>query len=95
MHVGYDDLFPYRIEYWRTETDEKGTSSEKLMLVMEWYEVRIGAPIEAARFAFQPPVKVDRGSSAAADRSHAGMARPTRPARSAAGRSDAALRSRL
>lgn len=59
VHVGYDDLFPYRIEYWRTETDEKGATSEKLMLVMEWYEVRFGAPIEAARFAFQPPAKAD------------------------------------
>lgn len=60
VHVGYDDLFPYRIEYWRTETDDKGATSEKLMLVMEWYEVRFAAPIEAARFAFQPPVKADR-----------------------------------
>ncbi len=59
VHVGYDDLFPYRIEYWRTETDDKGATSEKLMLVMEWYEVRFAAPIEAARFAFQPPPQVD------------------------------------
>jgi hypothetical protein len=59
LHVGYDDLFPYRIEYWRTETDDKGVTTEKLMLVMEWYEVRIGSPIEPARFLFQPPQQAD------------------------------------
>lgn len=59
VHVGYDDLFPYRIEYWRTETNDQGATSDKLMLVMEWYEVRIGGPIEPARFAFQPPQQAD------------------------------------
>lgn len=59
VHVGYDDLFPYRIEYWRTETDEAGSKTDKLMLVMEWYEVRIGGTIEPARFTFQLPPQVD------------------------------------
>jgi hypothetical protein len=59
LHVGADDLFPYRIEYWRSDSGDKETApSEKLMAVMEWYEVQIGARIDPARFAYQPPEKL-------------------------------------
>ncbi len=58
VHVGCDDLFPYRIEYWRAEASEAGAIHEKLMAVMEWYEVRIAAPIEPARFAFRSTVNL-------------------------------------
>jgi hypothetical protein len=61
LHVGADDLFPYRIEYWRTETGDDGKSPprEKLMAVMEWYEVQLGARIDPARFTYQPPAKLN------------------------------------
>jgi hypothetical protein len=55
LHVGSDDLFPYRIEYWRTEpTDDDAASGgrEKLMVVMEFYEVQLGGRIDPAQFAF-------------------------------------------
>ncbi len=56
LHVGCDDLFPYRIEYWRTEPGEEGASpQEKLMLVMELYEVQLGARIDPAEFVYRPP----------------------------------------
>lgn len=60
LHVGADDLFPYRIEYWRAETGEDGESAprERLMAVMEWYEVQLGARIDPARFTYQPPAKL-------------------------------------
>ncbi len=66
LHLGSDDLFPYRIEYWRTDTGSEGENLEpvqKLMAEMEWYEVQLGAPIDPARFAYRPPenlVPVDR-----------------------------------
>jgi hypothetical protein len=56
MHFGCDDLFPYRIEYWRTERTKEGDASrEALLAVMEWYEVQIGARIDPGRFAYQIP----------------------------------------
>ena len=57
LHVGFDDLFPYRIEYWRTEADEGDRDAAplaKLIAVMELYEVQFGAAIDPARFAFRP-----------------------------------------
>ncbi len=59
LHVGREDLFPYRIEYWRTESGEDGAPpQEKLMLVMELYEVQLGARIDAAQFVYRPPAKL-------------------------------------
>jgi hypothetical protein len=57
LHVGCDDLFPYRIEYWRSVRDKdepQDTGREQLLLVMEMYEVQLGAQIDPANFAFQP-----------------------------------------
>ncbi len=57
LHVGCDDLFPYRIEYWRTETDEKDKDAvgrPTLMAVMELYEVQLGARIDPGQFVFHP-----------------------------------------
>jgi hypothetical protein len=61
LHLGCDDLFPYRIEYWRTDTGPEGENLapvQKLMAEMEWYEVQLGAPIDPARFAYRPPSKL-------------------------------------
>jgi hypothetical protein len=59
LHIGCDDFFPYRIEYWRTGSQsltryDPTTRTGKALVVMELYEVQIGAAIDAAQFAFQP-----------------------------------------
>ncbi len=62
LHVGCDDLFPYRIEYWHTVRDKKDDSGsggrEQLILVVEMYEVQLGSPIDPAHFTFQLPKRV-------------------------------------
>lgn len=61
LHVGCDDLFPYRIEYWRTapaDSDEESSGRARLMLVMELYEVQLGARIDPVQFEFAPDNKV-------------------------------------
>ncbi len=65
VHVGCDDLFPYRIEYWRGAAGGKGAKTaeaEKLLVLMELYEVRLGAPIDPQQFTLpRSPLKpVDR-----------------------------------
>lgn len=57
LHVGCDDLFPYRIEYWRHESapeDEDAPGRDVLVTVMELYEVQLGARIDPSRFVFRP-----------------------------------------
>jgi hypothetical protein len=60
LHVGCDDFFPYRVEYWRTGHDAPTADSSqgKLLVVMEFYEVHLGAPVDARQFAFQPPADI-------------------------------------
>lgn len=62
VHVGCDDFFPYRIEYWRSPEAQKKSDEEvpveKLLVVMELYEVHLGGPIDATQFAFQPPPEI-------------------------------------
>jgi hypothetical protein len=58
LHVGHDDFFPYRLEYWRArpgEADDAAGGRGRLLAVMELFEVRVGGPIDAAQFAVQPP----------------------------------------
>jgi hypothetical protein len=58
LHVGRNDFFPYRIEYWRSEKGDPGGapgSRGELLVLMEFYEVRAGTPIDPASFAFSPP----------------------------------------
>ena len=57
VHVGADDFFPYRIEFWRASSaDREGKSADrgKQILLVEFYEVRLGAGIDAREFAFDP-----------------------------------------
>ncbi len=57
LHVGCDDLFPYRVEYWRAAPVDKEAKTKdrgKLLLVMELYEVQLGVPLDPRSFAFQP-----------------------------------------
>jgi hypothetical protein len=61
LHVGCDDFFPYRIEYWRAsptpasagETKAGPEDLGRMILLMELYEVRLGATINPQEFAFQ------------------------------------------
>ncbi len=60
LHVGCDDFFPYRIEYWRaapssTASDSKAVaeSTGRMIVLMELYEVRLGATINPQEFAFK------------------------------------------
>jgi hypothetical protein len=58
IHVGYDDFFPYRVEYWRATDGAVGAApvtGGTLLAVMEFYEVRFGGPIDPKQFAFEPP----------------------------------------
>jgi hypothetical protein len=55
IYVGCDDYFPYRFEYWRKATSASGAGGNDrghMLLVMEFYEVRLGGAIEAKQFAF-------------------------------------------
>lgn len=57
LHVGCDDLFPYRIEYWRNdweEGEEDGPGRPRLMAVLELYEVQLGPRIDPGQFTFHP-----------------------------------------
>jgi hypothetical protein len=57
LHVGCDDFFPYRIEYWRAahKSDAKAKADDigRMILLMELYEVRLGANINPQEFAFK------------------------------------------
>lgn len=48
--IGQDDLFPYRIEYTRGEGDKR-----HVLLLLEFFNVRIGEPIDDQRFQYHPP----------------------------------------
>jgi hypothetical protein len=55
LHVGSDDLFPYRIEYWRSDrADDSAAASERLIVVMELFEVQLGKPLDPAQFVYRP-----------------------------------------
>ncbi|MGD9724045.1 MAG: hypothetical protein AB7O59_22520 [Pirellulales bacterium] len=57
LHVGCDDFVPYQLEYWRHEGASTLTANEgegQLLVIMELFEVRLGAAIDAAKFAFTP-----------------------------------------
>jgi hypothetical protein len=66
LHVGCDDFFPYRIEYWRatSKSDAKAEADDagRMILLMELYEVRLGANINPQEFVFK------RGATKPVDR---------------------------
>lgn len=49
LYLGEDDLFPYRVAYYRGSDP-----SAPPVAVVEFFEVRFNAPIEAERFAYSP-----------------------------------------
>ncbi len=53
--LGQEDLFPYRIEYLRELPGKKGAPGTlHPLLVVEWFEVQAGAPIDPQRFVYRP-----------------------------------------
>jgi len=57
LHVGCDDFFPYRLEYWRMQPaskDGKTSEQDRLLVVMEFYEVQLGGPIDPREFVLRP-----------------------------------------
>jgi hypothetical protein len=49
LYLGEDDLFPYRVVYWRG-----GDPGAAPVAVVEFFEVRFNTSIEADRFAYSP-----------------------------------------
>ncbi len=79
LTLGQDDLFPYRIEYLREQPGKKGAPATlQPQLVVEWFEVQLGAPIDPQRFAYEPGnrAKVDE---TAAYLKRLGIAEPEPP----------------
>ncbi len=53
-----DDLFPYRLEFRRQALPGSLPGSErsetKILMAMEWYEVRLGGALDPQQFRYQP-----------------------------------------
>jgi hypothetical protein len=57
LHLGCDDLFPYVIEYWRSQPADKSAKANprgKLLALLEMFEVQLGATIDPRQFSYQP-----------------------------------------
>ena len=57
LTLGHDDLFPYRIEYFRQPPPSKdypSGSASTLLATLEFFEVRFGGTIPHQRFVYQP-----------------------------------------
>jgi hypothetical protein len=59
--IGRDDMFPYRIEYHRhvapdakVSTTKTKPAADRVLLVMEFYEVQINGPIDPRQFVYSP-----------------------------------------
>lgn len=61
LMVGRDDLFPYRLEYWRLLPGEKKPLSlrkpppvDRMLLAMELFEVQFDVPLDPRQFVYNP-----------------------------------------
>lgn len=54
--LGRDDLFPYRVEYWRSTSKkgDKGSGQPRLILLTEMYEVQLDGRVDPHAFAYSP-----------------------------------------
>lgn len=55
--LGRDDLFPYRVQYYRDASSSEGNengSTRHILLTTELFEVRLGAPIDPFNFIYKP-----------------------------------------
>ncbi len=61
LMIGRDDLFPYRLEYWRHVAPpakvigvKKPPAVDTLIVAMELYEVQLDVPLDPRQFAYNP-----------------------------------------
>jgi hypothetical protein len=58
LYLGRDDLFPYRVEYYRSRPDPKGQGraggAAELIVTLELFEVAVNVPIDSNRFRYNP-----------------------------------------
>jgi hypothetical protein len=52
--VGQDDLFPYRIAFLRQQEPGENQSQEEPLVVIEFFEVEIGAEVDPRQFDYDP-----------------------------------------
>lgn len=60
--LGQDDLFPYRIEYRRTQSAKEGPAEEPTstcLVLVDFTEVDISTPIDRRQFIYQPPSDIE------------------------------------
>ncbi len=64
IHFGKDDLFPYRVEFWRITSDKPSngivvSANSRRTVVLELFEVQFNIPIDVSKFersSFELPV---------------------------------------
>ena len=57
LHLGHEDLFPYRIEYRRSnpkESDGSAKLATRAMVTMEFYDVVVDISVSSQRFTYNP-----------------------------------------
>ena len=52
--LGRDDLFPYRIEYFRLSRASDGSIQQRSLFLLHFYEVRPGAPVDLRDIVYEP-----------------------------------------
>jgi hypothetical protein len=54
--LGRDDLFPYRVEYYRSDPEARGQGRGALrpVVTVELFEVNLNVPVDANRFRYNP-----------------------------------------
>ena len=58
LYLGRDDMFPYRVEYRingpREPTYPGDSQPPAVVLVLEFYEVKVNSPVEPQLFSYTP-----------------------------------------
>ncbi|MBI2825706.1 MAG: hypothetical protein HYX69_13560 [Planctomycetia bacterium] len=54
VYLGRDDLFPYKIDYQRKVTSAIYGDELRTMASIEFFEVRLNAPLDRVQFSYQP-----------------------------------------
>jgi len=59
MYIGQEDLFPYRLEFWRDASPQRDkrdrlSGQTGILYCLQFLEVRIDGPIDAALFKYNP-----------------------------------------
>jgi hypothetical protein len=79
LHVGRDDLFPYRIEYWRTRPNAKAgqTAAATPIMLVEFYEVQFNESLDHRQFVIQPDDLKDAVDETEGFLQHHGLTMPS------------------